>query len=423
MNSRFLDHKLPPYLAAKLKRMPERVRASLPLPEPEKPSSGWKVSVAQPYISPEAEKSVLTAIRDRTISSATQPVREFEKELKEFFQVPTAKACNSGYSALVLSLKLAGIGPGDEVLMPSLMMVAVPNAVLSVGAKPVSVDVEAGMYNPSPEQYKEAVTSNTKAVIVTHTYGVPVDLDGVLEVCDRHNLVLVEDVAESIGTTYKGELTGVKGDFAAASLYVTKLITSGDGGFVLSKHTHWNEANLQERLDSLTNHGFVPKFHFMHFEQSGNYKMAGLAASLITPAVKDIPMLVKNKTKLATWYRQYLSDVPGIKLMPQSQYGPDAPWVFCVEVDSREKRHDIRCEMAKAGIETRDFFLPLHLQPAVHSGVYASEETVKDPPRLPNSEHLGDVGFYLPTHYYLEQSDVLFISNTLRAAVDAGAYQ
>lgn len=418
------SQELSPYLAARLERMPARVRAYLPQPEPEKPSSDWKIPVAWPYISPEATNSVQKAISASTISSATRPVQQFEEELKVYFQVPTAKACSNGYAALVLCLKLAEIGPGHEVLVPSLTMVAVLNAVLSVGAKPVIVDVQAETYNPSPEQYLQAVTSATKGVIVTHTYGIPVDLDGIGEVCDRHNLVLLEDVAESIGTTYKGRPTGAKGDFAAASLYANKLITAGDGGFVLSKHTHWKTVHLQERLDSLANHGFVPKFHFMHFEQSGNYKMSGLAAALISPAVKDIPMLLENRSKLATWYRQYLSGVSGIKLMPESPYGPDAPWVFCVEVlDTRQRRYDIRCQMAKAGIETRDFFLPLHLQPVFHSSVYSLEETVLDPPSLPNSERLGNVGFYLPTHYHLEQTDVLFICNTLRAAVGASAYQ
>lgn len=418
MSSLTSDHELPDHLSLRFQRMPKRVRESLPHPEPQKPPEGWKHQVAQPYISPQAKQSVTKAIDEGFISSATQPVRDFQDELKHYFRIPTAKACSSGYSALVLCLKVAGIGAGDEVLVPALTMVAVPNAVLAVGAKPIVVDVCPDTYNPSPDQFRSSVTTSTKAVIVTHTYGLPVDLDGVRRVCDELQLVLVEDIAESIGTSYNDQLTGTQGDFAAASLYANKLITSGDGGFVLSRHSEWRGTILQDRLDSLVNHGFVPKFHFMHFEQSGNYKMAGLAAALITPAVRDIQMLIEGRIQLAAWYRRYLSDVPQIKLMPKSLYGPDAPWVFCVETESRKKRHEIRCAMAQKGIETRDFFLPLHLQPAL-----LSDGDGIDPPSRPNAEHLGDVGFYLPTHFYLKKDEVLFISNALRSAVGAEDYK
>ena len=412
------DPDLPDYLKETFQRMPGRVRQSLPFPEPERPAMGWTFPVAKPYISQNAEEFVVTAIRRGSISSATQPIQDFQDELKCFFQCPTVKACSSGYSGLLLCLRLAGIGPGDDVLVPALTMVAVANAVLAVGGKPIYVDVSMDTYNPSPKQFLCSVTQNTKAIIVTHTYGLPADLDGIKEVCDRHHLALIEDISESIGSPYKDAITGVKGDFAAASLYANKLITSGDGGFVLSRHREWKGVPLQDRLDSLVNHGFMPKYHFMHFEQSGNYKMAGLAAALVTPSVKDIPMLIENRTQLAAWYRLYLSEVPGIKLMPKAAYGPDAPWVFCVELESRVRRHEVRCALASKGIETRDFFLPLHLQPAL-----CSVENALDLPKFANSEHLGEVGLYLPTYFELKQSQVLLISNALRSAVGAENYE
>lgn len=409
---------LPSYLEETFQAKPRRVRQSLPFPEPERPSEGWVFPVAKPYISQKAEASVVTAIRRGSISSSTQPIQDFQDELKRFFQSPTVKACSNGYSGLLLCLRLAGIGPGDDVLVPSLTMVAVANAVCDVGGKPIYVDVSMDSYNPSPKQFLSSVTENSKAIIVTHTYGLPADLDGIREVCDKHQLALIEDISESIGSTYKGTITGVKGDFAAASLYANKLITSGDGGFVLSRHTEWKGVPLQARLESLVNHGFMPKYHFMHLEQSGNYKMAGLAAALVTPSVKDIPILIQNRIQLANWYRLYLSDVPGIKLMPTVAYSPDAPWVFCVELQSKAKRHEIRCALALKGVETRDFFLPLHLQPAL-----CSVEDTLDPAKFANSEHLGEVGLYLPTYFELKQSQVLWISNALRCAVGSENYQ
>ncbi|XP_062510624.1 GDP-perosamine synthase-like [Corticium candelabrum] len=403
---------LPDHLQERLRQMSQRVQ--LPLPEPPKPSCGWKFPVAIPYISPAAKQSVCKALDEGLISSATRPIKEFEDELMKYFNVSTVKACNSGYSALVLCLRLAGIKTGDEVLVPSLTMVAVPNAVSTVGGESVFIDVGRD-YNPTVQQIESVITSKTKAVLVTHTYGVPADLEGARRVCNERNLILIEDISECIGTWYNEVITGTIGDFAAASLYANKLITSGDGGFVLSKHREWNGISLQYQVDSLANHGFVPNYHFVHFDQSGNYKMGGLAAALITPAVRDIPKLLAHRTQLATWYRNYLSDIPGITLMPKSSYGPDAPWVFGVEVKDRKRRHDIRCAMATKGIETRDFFIPLHLQPAFQRG--------EIPPNLPQSEHLGEVGFYLPTHFHLNNHDVLHICNVLRVASGAEEFQ
>eukprot|EP00118_Oscarella_pearsei_P025567 m.308394 g.308394 ORF g.308394 m.308394 type:complete len:403 (+) comp43918_c0_seq1:144-1352(+) len=402
--------------------MSQRVKASLPDPEPEKPANGWRFPVSAPFIPPKAKQSVVDAIDAGLISSATTPVRNFENELKKLFGVPTAKACSSGYSGLFLCLKAAGISSGDEVIVPALTMIAVANAVMDVGATPVVIDVTPGKYNPTADQYRAQINDKTRAAIVCHTYGIPADLEPIRAVCDERRIVLIEDIAEAIGTTYKGQLVGKAGDMAAASLYANKLITSGDGGFVISKHACWPPAiwplngggdhvvNLQENLHSLTNHGFVPEYHFMHLHQSGNYKMSGLEAAFVTPAVECVPEVAKKRVVIAGWYREFLDRIPGLKLMPKSEFGPDTPWVFGVEVESKQKRASLRAALAKSGIETRDYFLPLHLQPPMQSPGL-------EPLSLPNAEKLGQVGFYLPTYHSLEKSDVQFICESLRGAV------
>ena len=385
---------------------------AFPDPEPPRPEGGWKIPVSRPFISDKAEENVLAIIREGLISSATEPVRKFERELESFYSALWAKACSSGYAALVLALKNARVGPAHEVVIPSLTMVAVVSAVVEVGAKPVFVDCAKHKdgtlsLNPSVDQYRAEINERTKAIIVTHTYGVPADSPALKELCEKHNIFLIEDIAEAIGTMCNGEYVGTFGHYAAASLYANKSITSGDGGFVLCN------ASLREGkslANAHANHGFTPGHHFVHWEFSGNYKMCGLAAALVTPSVEMIPQVMEDRLRIATKYREHLSEVADLTLMPINPHGPDCPWVFGVTVKSKNVRTFVRKQMAVNGIETRDYFFPLHLQPCVVD---------KFGPQLPlpNAEKLGRTGFYLPTFHALKNEDIAYISSCLKQAL------
>ena len=388
-----------------LMRLPASIRDKVPDPEPTSPSGGFNIPVSYPFISPGAKESVLKAISEGNISSATKVVREFECELRAYFRVPVAKACSSGYAALVLALKLGGIGSGDDVLIPTLTMVAVANAVFAVKANPMTVDCAKGELNPSLAEYEKRITPTTKALIVTHTYGVPADCSQLQSFCKKKGLVFVEDIAEAIGTEYHGKTVGTFGDFACASLYANKVITAGDGGFVLSTRT---DPDLFDRANSYTNHGFTKEFHFLHFESSGNYKMSGLQAALVTPAVALIPQVMKDRSRIAQLYRKELNGVAGLELMPTNPHGMDAPWVFGVLAESKKMRTTIRQKLADEGIETRDFFLPLHLQPFV---IQSNPSQIES---HPNAEDLAVRGFYLPTFYNLSEEEIKRISQCIK---------
>ena len=399
MGSRNMDEKL--------SQLPPKVLESLPDPEPSAPPGGFRVKVSNPFIADGAKEMVVTAIEDRTISSATSVVRKFEQEICTFYGVPMAKACSSGYSALVIALRLARVGRGDTVLIPSLTMAAVLNAILSVGASPVFVDCAAGELNPAVKDYAMKITPQTRALVVTHTYGVPADCSALRKFCREKNLTFIEDIAEAIGTKYRGKLVGTFGDFACASLYANKAITSGDGGFVLSTRS---EEGLKERADSYANHGFTKDYHFVHFEESGNYKMSGLQAALVTPAVGKIPHVMEDRNRIARQYRSELQGVPGLTLMPVNPYGQDTPWVFGVLAESKVKRNMIRQALAEEGYETRDYFFPLHFQPIS----LTLTETLSS---LPNAEDMGARGFYLPTYYGIPKDVVESICKCLKNVV------
>ena len=357
-----------------METLPKKVQDLLPHPEPTKPSEGFLIKVANPYVSLGSKQRVIEAIDNNTLSSASIVVNEFESNLKQFFSVPFAKACSSGFSALLLSLKLAGVSTGDDVLVPSLTMVAVVNSVLAVGANPVFIDCETkDQVNPSSEQYGHRITPSTKALIITHTYGIPADCRNLRLLCDERNIVMIEDIAEAIGVEFNGSKVGTFGDFAC------------DGGFVLSRCA---DKNLLTQIRSYINHGFCEGYHFIHFEESGNYKMSGIQAALVAPAVQDIPMIIKDRNKISEMYREYLEKIESLKLLPRSKYGSDTPWMFGVIVSSKEKRRAVRQALANSRIETRNFFFPLHLQPMIikRYGVPTQES-------FPNAEFLGTRGF------------------------------
>ena len=266
------------------------------------------------------------------------------------------------------------------------------------------------------EQYERQLKPNTTALIVTHTYGVPADCSGLQKFCKTNGLIFIEDIAESIGTEYHGKMVGTFGDFACASLYANKMITAGDGGFVLGNCQSEEEADqLLHRANSYANHGFSKDYHFLHFEFSGNYKMSGLQAAFVTPAVSHISEVMEDRLRITNGYRKELSGVSGLKLMPFNPYGKDAPWMFGVMVDSKKIRTAVRKKLAADGIETRDFFFPLHLQPMM---LQLANNPAYPPEELPNAELLGSTGFYLPTFYGIKEESIKYVAECLRKALE-----
>jgi perosamine synthetase len=264
--------------------------------------------------------------------------------------------------------------------------------------------------NPGREQFLQKVTPRTKAVIVCHTYGVACkDIVDIADLCKKRGWWLIEDICEAMGTKADdGNLVGTFGDFSVSSLYANKPITAGDGGWV-----HAREKKHHDHLKSLINHGFDPAYHFLHFETAPNAKMNGLGAAFVCSQVKVLPDIMKHRGHVAKWYREQLVGLEGLKCMEQREH--DAPWVFGVEVKDRKTRDLLREHLAACGIETRNYFYPLHLEPV---NFYGGDAGVYDIVLL-HAEHLAQVGFYLPTHSFLERDDVLYICGLVKTFFDA----
>lgn len=385
--------------------LPARIKESMPSPEPKPSEQGWLYRVLEPYYSRECVDNVTQAMMEGQISSGAAWPRRLAEEICKFYNVPVALPTSSGASALHVALLACNLGPQDHVLVPSFTMVAVANMVKMVGAKPVYCDAAPGSLNPSTAEILLKATPRTKAVIVCHTYGVACkDIAAIAELCRQKGWWLVEDICEAMGTKAdNGELVGTFGDFSVASLYANKPITAGDGGWV-----HAKERKHHDRLKSLINHGFDPAYHFLHFETAPNAKMNGLGAAFVCSQIKLLTQIMEHRGQLARWYRECLADIPNLRCMEERTH--DAPWVFGVETADRQTRDRLRDFLAARAVETRNYFYPLHLEPV---NFYGSEVGVYDV-ELPHAERAAQVGFYLPTHSFLERSDVQYICSLLK---------
>lgn len=353
--------------------------------EPKVPPEGWKYRVSLPFLPPQAKECVLDAIDGSSVSSAGLWPEKMSELLRSIFGVPVAVPCCNGFSAILLALQAANFLPNSEVIIPTFTMIAVANAVNYTGSNPIFIDNSKDSYNPKWHDYENAITEKTKAIIVCHTYGVPApNIELIATKCKERNLILIEDISECIGISIinsqnKIQLLGTFGDFAVCSMYANKLAHGGDAGFVLCQ-----KRELKCKLNTLLNHGFTPSFHFVHFDKAINAKINGLGAALAVSTLNELDKIIEHRRDIALRYRQNLELVKELTLMPNAGY-LDSPWVFGLHTTNKFLRSELRAHLANAGIETRNYFYPLHLQPAYLS----SNHRLKD---APNAELLASIG-------------------------------
>lgn len=399
-----------------LRHLPKKLRDAAPSEEPHAKSGQWRYRCAEPFYTKEGITEVQTALEEGEISSAAAYAQKLSQKVKDFYDVPVALPVSSGATALIVALLCGDIGPGDQVIVPSLTFIAVANGVKICGAEPVYADNAPGKLNPSWAEIEAKATPKTKAVIVCHTYGVAIkDIKLISEKCREKGWYLIEDICEALGNrTEEGKLVGNYGDFACASLYANKLFTAGDGGWVHSKNEKYHD-----RLKSLINHGFVPRRRFLHFETAPNAKMNGIGATLVCASMNHINLLISHRQSLARTYRQHLKSLEP-KLTCMEMGNEDAPWIFAVELQSREKKDALRDHLAMHDIETRNYFCCLHMQP-----LNFFEGTGSYDIPLPICESQAQNGLSLPTHTFMNSEDIkhvcCVVQNFFDSSVDIPA--
>ena len=374
-------------------------------PEPVIPPGVKIIPVCRPTLLGNEKKYVLDCLETNWISSRGHYVDEFEAGFARYCGVKYGVTTNSGTTALHLALASLGISEGDEVIIPSFTMISTANAVNYLGARPVLVDVEAETWNIDPELIEEKITPRTKAIIPIHTYGHPADMDRLKTVARKHNLFIVEDAAEAIGGEYKGRKTGSFGKVSAFSLYANKIITTGEGGIVVTDDSH-----LAEKLKTMRNYGFTEERHFWHKVIGFSYRMTNVQAAIGLGQLERIDELLQARIDHARLYNSLLQGVKGITTPPEAKGVKSVYWMYgiLVEKESPLSRDELRQRLADHGVETRSFFIPIHLQP-IYAYLYGDE--------YPVSESLGSKGLYLPSSSGLKREEIEFIAGVIRQAV------
>ncbi len=367
-----------------------------------------KISVCEPlYLGKEAEYA-LEAVRSGWISSSGPYLREFEEKFSAFCGVRYGVAATSGTAALHLALRALQIKEGDEVIIPDFTMVAVLFSVLYCGAKPVLVDADPETWNLDPSRIERSITPKTKAIIAVHTYGHPCDMDPILKLAQQYKLSVVEDAAEAHGATYRDRVCGGMGDLGVFSFYANKIITTGEGGMVVT-----DDLDLADRCRYYKNLCFSLKGprDFMHEDVGYNYRMTNVQAAIGVAQLENIQEFIKRRRANAALYTKMLNKVPGMQCPAEKSYAKNVYWMYGVVLnpDQFGMTRDELCRiLGERGVETRFFFKPMHRQ-----------KMMRDlgggrPGDYPVSNRLADHGFYLPSGSGLTRDDIEHICGLVR---------
>jgi dTDP-4-amino-4,6-dideoxygalactose transaminase len=326
-----------------------------------------RVYLSPPHVSGREAELVADAIASNWIAPLGPHVDAFEAELAAVAGVEHAVALSSGTAALHLALLVLGIGGGDEVACSGFTFAASANAVTYSGATPFFVDATDATWTIDPDLLDRAIGSRreagarVRAVVAVDLYGQCCDYDAIGEVCARHEVVLVQDAAESLGATYRGAPAGGQGALAAFSFNGNKIVTTSGGGMLASNRRDW-----VEHARKLSTQAREPVAHYEHVEVGFNYRMSNLLAALGRAQLETLPERVTTRRRIRDRYAALLGDVPGISFMPEAPYGTTNAWLTCMVVDPESfgaDREAIRVALEAEDIEARPLWKPMHLQP------------------------------------------------------------
>jgi perosamine synthetase len=363
-----------------------------------------KISVACPVIGETEKRYVADCLDSGWISSIGSYISRFEEGFAKFCNVKHALTTNSGTTAIHLALVALGIGPGDEVIIPTLTYVATANAVRYCGAAPVLVDCDEETLNIDVRAIESKITGQTRAIIPVHLYGHPADMDPILEVAKKNRLYVVEDAAEAHGAKYNGRTVGSMGTCATFSFYGNKIMTTGEGGMVTT-----NDDELAAKLRLYRGQGMDACRRYWHAVIGYNYRMTNIAAAIGCAQLERVNEALARRKQLASWYASSLSQIPGLVLPKQKDYAEHVYWMYTVLLPkcSADTRDVVREILGSNGVDTRPVFYPMHVLPP-----YAEDLT-----RYPKATECAARGMSLPTHELLTEEDVAYICEQVGSAI------
>jgi len=355
--------------------------------------------IAKPILGESELAYVTECIKTGWVSSNGKFVKRFEEMFAEYCGSGYAVATSNGTTALHLALLALDLQVGDEVIVPSMTFIATANAVTYTGSTPVFVDSEPATWNIDTAQIEAAITPKTKAIIPVHLYGHPADMDPILEIAKKHKLAVIEDAAEAHGAEYKGQVVGGIGDIGTFSFYGNKIITTGEGGMIVT-----NSKKYAEQIRILRDHGMSASRRYWHPVLGYNYRLTNIQAALGVAQMERIESIIASRVSIAQQYEHQLKDCKGLTLPPQEKWAKNVYWLYTVLVEKNYEisRETLVKQLDSKGIETRPLFPPVHTQP-----IYNTGQT------LPVAESLYTKGISLPSFAGMKSADIHRITDII----------
>jgi perosamine synthetase len=364
------------------------------------------IPVNEPLLDGNEKKYLLECIETGWISSEGPFIKEFEQKFAARMGRKHGIAVCNGSAAIDAAVEALEICAGDEVIMPAFTIISCIAQIVRNGAKPVLVDSDPITWNMDVTQIESKITARTKAIMIVHIFGLPVDVDPVLDIAKRHGLKVIEDAAEMHGQTYNGKPCGSFGDISTFSFYPNKHITTGEGGMILT-----DDDELAETCQSLRNLCFQPHKRFVHERLGWNLRMTNMQAALGLAQLERLEKFVSQKRHMGTRYNELLQGIEGVQLpLSKTDYADNIYWVYGILL---EENNELDAEaamkrLAEKGIGTRPFFYPMHQQPVLKRMGYFKNDV------LPNAEKLYTKGFYIPSGMAIKDDNIVRVAKAVR---------
>ena len=355
------------------------------------------IPVNEPLFEGREKELLCECIDTGWISSDGRFVTLFEEMFSDYIGVKHGIAVCNGTAALELAVACLGLEQGSEVIVPTFTIISCINAIVRNGLVPVLVDAERNTWNMDVNKVEERISARTKAIMPVHIYGHPTDMDPLKKLAEKHDLIIIEDAAEAHGALYRGKKCGSMGQVSVFSFYANKIITTGEGGMVLT-----DDDGLAERARSLRNLCFQEKKRFYHSDLGYNFRMTNLQGAVGIAQMEKIEELIQKKIQQGRRFRQRLKDVKSIILQEQKEWAAPVYWVNGILIDETVPKdaEDLARLLMKKGIQSRPFFWPMHEQPIFKKmGLFKNES-------YPVSELLSRRGLYLPGGMALTEEQI-----------------
>lgn len=364
------------------------------------------IPVNEPLLDGNEKKYLNECIDTGWISSEGPFVKQLEEGLAAYIGRKYGVAVCNGSVALDLAVEALQLETGDEVIMPTFTIISCAASLVRKGIKPVLVDADPYTWNMDVTQVEDKITSKTKAIMVVHLYGLPVDMDVILDIAERYHLAVIEDGAEAHGLEYKGRKCGSFGDVSAMSFYPNKHITTGEGGIVLV-----DSEKLKERCESFRNLCHSKHRRFYHEDLGYNFRMSNIQAAVGVAQLEKIEEHLNIKRHMGASYQDKFKNIEGLQLpVEKTEYAENLYWIFGLVINSdiQMDAQQIMKELGNRNIGCRPFFYPMHLQPVFRKmGLFEGES-------YPVAEHLGEKGFYVPSGLTVTEEQREYIAEQVK---------